>query len=219
MDKVYAIGDIHGEYDMMKTLLDNLPDDGTVIFLGDYVDRGPNSRKVMQTVLTMKDAIKIIGNHDMWMFENTAYEWWNDWPETYGKNTVASYSYDKEKMREDASILVNQVGHLYYEWDGKVFSHSGGHPHKTLEENTTNDWLWFRHPVKDADYAIDGRYSVHGHTPVYDVWVGNDRCNVDTGCGKGGSLSCAEFIKGKRFPVKRHTVDRLLNYKWSDIVT
>lgn len=209
-EKYYAIGDIHGMYREMIELLDQIPEDAHVIFLGDYVDRGPDSRKVLDYVLSRPNSTILIGNHDMMGYEYGKYGWWPEWAEMWGESTIASYDGDVTKMTEVLTLLVNRCGEAYHIVDDNLFSHSGGNPTKTVYDQTVNDWFWFRYPVATANYQIEHYYSVHGHTPYPEPLILADRAGLDQGCVFGakdgmGGMTLGVFERGVRGPVETIT--------------
>lgn len=211
-DKIYAIGDIHGMYDSLMELMAKIPDDAFVVFLGDYVDRGPDSKKVLDYVLNRENSVRCLGNHDEMfigyfsdkMSEIKDIPNYVGYDNSYGKETFKSFGYDEELMAEYA-VKLHQKTVLYYVTDTHFFSHSGGNPSKSIVEQTRDDLLWFRSPNKKKDYAIDGRYTVHGHTPVNKPFMSENRLDIDTGACFGGKLTCAVFdtsIENARQPIE-----------------
>lgn len=211
--KIYAIGDIHGMYEHMKVMLDVIGDDGQIILLGDYVDRGPDSKKVLKHILADDSIIKLIGNHDHMAYTYAKNrEPYDLYPTQFGAATLESYEGNMEELFYDMDTLMKK-GAFFHETTSHVFSHSGGNPGLHIEENTTHDWIWYRHALKTANYRMDNKYTVHGHTPVKSPLILEGRCDVDTGCCyDGGHLSCAVFdaeIKDK--PVEVIMIDHDLN--------
>lgn len=208
MSKIYTIGDIHGELDKLNNLLDklNMQSTDTVVCLGDYVDRGPDSYGVIERLLQLKrqcNCIFIAGNHDVQFWDDdkfrseykpaSRYQFWDQGAkETYNSyikaGKVPSVHYDFYKMLEPYYILeLNGEKHL--------FVHGGYNRHKLIEEQKNKSvFFWDRdllgaaiaHSKRTVDdnYPFknkDGfKYIYVGHTPVQ-YW-GYDKpilfCNV-----------------------------------------
>lgn len=195
----YAIGDIHGRYNKLEKLLKTIKPSSKdkIVFLGDYVDRGPKSRKVVAAVkeLVQDGHWAVLGNHDdmfvKWYFhpQNPDYIMWK---EHYLKPTLHSYHrgwFDKETLKEHIHFLKGLP--KCYTTKTFQFFHSG---------DVFNP-LWGR--PYDSDHTDTGHYIVHGHTPAAQVFIGKNRCCLDTGCGwsKGGKLSCGVFEEGTKRPL------------------
>lgn len=197
---IYAITDIHGEEDKLHKVLSQfvLKDDDKVIFLGDYVDRGKRSMFVVNIIKKMVErgqAVALKGNHDEMMVKwyrnqnDPQMIWWHD---QYMKKTTKNYWYHPEggerKLQEHVQFLAGLD--TSYITETHAFFHSGDYL----------DPLWGR---PSGDFMWEGRYIVHGHTPlVGKPFVGENRCNLDTGaCFEGGVLTCGVFEPGKYKPV------------------
>jgi len=171
-NKIYAIGDIHGELDSLKDALKKINRDGgsdaRVVFLGDYVDRGPNSRGVIEFLINSVEAGKnwtcLLGNHDQ-MFSTfmedcdaqmTAdFHWLDD--RLGGKKTLASYgiNVDDIDLRQHVQIkAITTVPQEHIDWldslphshqeNGLFFAHAGIRPGVPLEQQHADDLLWIR---------------------------------------------------------------------------
>ena len=200
----YAIGDIHGCYTKLNNLLRHCADHCgenafCFVFLGDYVDRGPRSREVVELLLRRQAAapeqnICLRGNHDVLLVDAAR---GNDplvWLVNGGGETLASYGAD------DA----NDIPHEHLDWiaalplthrDAKrLFVHAGVEPGVPLERQTEESLLWIREPFL-SDPRDHGMFIVHGHTPcetgLPDLRA--NRLNLDTGACFGGPLTAAVF--------------------------
>ncbi len=211
--KVFAIGDIHGCAEELKRLLAKLPldDQSTVVFLGDYVDRGPDTKGVIQTILelqTRHHVVALLGNHEDMMLEFI-----RDPSSTLagffilngGSATLASYITGGNNYEiPDAHIHFLQNLNLFYETDTHFFVHAGvpDVPLRKLDtEQHRNDLLWIRNAFMDSRFKWE-KVIVHGHTPIDQVEITKTRVNLDTGCVFNGSLSAIEVHSGAIYQVK-----------------
>jgi len=210
--RIYAIGDIHGRDDMLEELLARIAEDlgggeGRLIFLGDYVDRGPDSRAVLDRLLTIRETapetVFLKGNHEAIMLDYLAepddLPQWLDWG---GEETLESYEVDTLGKSGPAIVaeflaaapkahldFLNALALTHMEGD-YLFVHAGVRPGRPLEAQVEEDLIWIRGKFHNA--APDERPDqvvVHGHTPtaqpVDDGW----RISVDTGACYGGMLT------------------------------
>lgn len=220
---LYAIGDIHGQIDMLHDTLALITQDGgadaSIVFLGDYTDRGPDSAAVLDLLIAGRDAGKpwtfIKGNHDR-MFEwfladypkHEAYlpvelNWLN--PRMGGDTTLASYGVDagpKRRMLDvhaearaavpDAHLAFLKSLTLTYQMDDLFFAHAGIAPDVPLDAQDEEDLLWIRKPFHDFT-TPHPKLIVHGHTPINTATHYGNRINLDTGAGYGKALTAAAF--------------------------
>lgn len=222
----YALSDIHGHYDLLQRALDWIEKDsgnepGTiVIFGGDYVDHGPDSRKVLDRLQAGPGDEEITwwflaGNHEQLMIE-TAYEagLWNSWMDNGGAATFSNYVLasepeplvDTKALTEHRQFLMRMK--LWIQDKGRIFVHAGlkdvGAGHYTLANQNPLDMLWIK--PKDMDAAWPSRLKklvVHGHKP-FDRGVPGKRVCIDGGAGtKGGGLIVAKFNDKQLEPTHR----------------
>ena len=194
----YAIGDIHGCLDKLTAMLERIESwqsGGTVVFLGDYVDRGPDSAGVIQLLMngpqkTGWEWIALKGNHEDMMVScirgDNPLDWWIG---NGGAETVLSYKGGvKNEHLEWAAGLP-----LMHSDTHRIFVHAGVDETLPIEEQTEQALLWSRKPPHySGEYW--GKHLVHGHTPSENnpSTVGN-RTNLDSAAVFGGKLSCAIF--------------------------
>lgn len=220
---IYAVGDIHGQLADLHRVLDLIEADGgpdaRIVFVGDYTDRGPDSRGVLDALIEGKalgrDWITLMGNHDRmfaWFMQDyprhEAYlpielGWLN--PRLGGDTALGSYGVhftDKERMlhvHAQARAAVPQA-HLdflrgldmTYETDDLFFAHAGIRPGVALDQQDPEDLLWIRKEFH-KDTRDHGKLIVHGHTPVERATHYGNRINLDTGAGYGNPLTAAVF--------------------------
>jgi serine/threonine protein phosphatase 1 len=210
MNKIFAIGDIHGCLEKLKDLMpktgiDNQND--TLIFIGDYIDRGKFSSEVVDHVIRLQNEYKKVvclrGNHEDMLAHYL--EGMNE--EMYlnngGINTLHSYeiilSDDiKERKRKIPARHRKFFESLlpYYETEDYIFVHAGMKPGLSLQEQTMHDLLWIRHEFIDAEYDF-GKTVVFGHTPLNNPLINKNMIGIDTGAVYGGKLTCVELPKIK----------------------
>lgn len=214
--RLYAVGDIHGcadQLDALLTLIDNEPADGLekqLVFLGDYVDRGPDSRRVVDRLIAVGEerprTVFLKGNHEAAMLDfldaPDAEAAWLNWG---GAETLQSYGITEIFSREPhlvAAEFSNRLPaahraffdglRLYSAAADYLFVHAGVRPGVPLEAQEERDLLWIRGEFHNA--APDSRPDkvvVHGHHPVKKPLDAGWRIDVDTGACYGGKLTAA----------------------------
>ena len=218
---IYAIGDIHGRADLLLNLLDRIDADAGefagqvhLVFLGDYIDRGLQSRQVIETLLGDRmnpyETHFLNGNH-----EDALLSFLSDphfgpkWAAYGGRETLVSYG-----VKPPRSMSLNA------EWDdahnaflrafpsahqtffrtlptrvqigGYGFVHAGLRPGKKFAEQDDHDLMWIRDEFLDGSSAFDVMV-VHGHTPIDAPHHDHRRINVDTGAYFTGRLTAAKL--------------------------
>ncbi|MGA3279441.1 MAG: metallophosphoesterase family protein [Smithella sp.] len=210
MNKIFAIGDIHGCLEKLKDLMpktgiDNQND--TLIFIGDYIDRGKFSSEVVDHVIRLQKEYKKVvclrGNHeDMFAhyLEGTNEDMYLN---NGGINTLHSYeiilSDDTEERKRKIPAEHRKFFESllpYYETEDYIFVHAGMKPGLSLQEQTMHDLLWIRHEFIDAEYDF-GKTVVFGHTPLNNPLINKNMIGIDTGAVYGGKLTCVELPKIK----------------------
>lgn len=204
MSYTYVVGDIHGCYDKLQDVLDKayehylrlgLEGKATIICLGDYVDRGPQSAQVVKYLRDSLETGKnnlicLKGNHEDMMVEAE-----DVWFRNGGFETVKSYqdfypNVWEDMMASDAEWM-NSLPTIH--WDThRVYVHAAVNSHAPLEEQAPHANLWPRYP-QGFDEPAHGRHIVHGHTPQNKVLLLKNRTNIDTGSCFGGPLTVAVF--------------------------
>lgn len=199
MRYTFAIGDIHGCADRLYAMIDKIemarPDGGTVVFLGDYVDRGPNSRGVIGRIMAGPKSekwkwIALKGNHEDMMVSCIRgidpITWWLG---NGGTETVMSY----DGRVSDGHLKWADSLSEKHEDKHRLYVHAGVDETTPWNEQESRDLLWKRFPP-DWSGNYWGKHLVHGHTPskLHPITIGN-RTNLDSACVFGGTLSCAVF--------------------------
>ena len=167
MSRLLAIGDIHGCLTALDALLASLdlgPQD-RLVFLGDYVDRGPNTRGVIERLLELekqKRHIFLRGNHEEWMLKaRVDREWLHSWWEVGGQETVESYGARTLKDIPRAHWAFLERTKLFFESEGHIFVH-GASATEPLEETGAYWLLWRR--IYDIEPHPSGKRVIVGHT-------------------------------------------------------
>jgi serine/threonine protein phosphatase 1 len=226
---VYAIGDIHGRYDLLKGLLAQIAADfparavgrrPILIFLGDYVDRGADSARVIEALLWLKrrgdlDVRLLKGNHEQAMLGFLdAPATGAAWLRFGGAETLTSYGVlvpegdegddglararDELLERMPASHLRLLQGlELMLQVGDYVFVHAGVKPRTALAAQEENDLLWIRKDFLEAKGPFE-KVVVHGHTWIGDrPQVFDHRIGVDTGAFMTGALTAVRLEDGE----------------------
>ncbi len=200
---IWAIGDIHGclrELENLIELIDPTEND-KLIFIGDYIDRGPDSKGVVDYLIELSkktNCIFLRGNHEA-MLLDTVYNNANIdlWIYNGAHSTWRSYgSLEELKLNSEHLKFYNET--KYYHIEGNyLFVHGGVRPNIELEKQDSLDIIWIREEFilknHNLPYII-----VFGHTPAEDVMFLDDKIGIDTGCVYGGKLSAVnltEFIE------------------------
>jgi serine/threonine protein phosphatase 1 len=217
--RVYAIGDIHGCLGLLKTLHERIAADAerhagcrrVIVYLGDYVDRGLDSRGVIDLLLSEPlpgfERIHLKGNH-----EDTVLRFLEDeqvgpgWLAYGGAPTLYSYGIQPPDSATDADGLARAreelaqklpPDHLAFlrelvlthEEGGYLFVHAGLRPAVALESQDPEDLMWIRDEFLRSDEDF-GRVVVHGHSITDEPEVRVNRIGIDTGAFASGRLTC-----------------------------
>ncbi len=189
--KIVAIGDIHGCANSLADLLDKLkPHSGSLfVFIGDYIDRGPDSRRVFDLCLEFsekEECVFLRGNHEAMMLE--ALDAGDDfmWKYNGGRTTI-----DSLKMRWPAEFRNSVYDRFirdtlfYYETDDFFFTHGGIRPGETILESLKADdydaFLWERNHISHPEPVWE-KPVVFGHTPIQKPINEPLKIGIDTGC-------------------------------------
>ncbi len=187
-----AVGDIHGCLESLNALLDRLnpSSDDHLLFVGDYIDRGPDSRGVIDRLLDLRESISctfLRGNHEAMMIDYLDSGAFSLWRMNGGVSTLQSY------LKGEGSEVHIPATHaefvretkLYHETDDFLFVHAGLRPDLTVEENLDRPdeevLLWERGHLEASGLAWE-KPVVCGHTPQPDPISHEKLILIDTGC-------------------------------------
>ncbi|WP_293866579.1 metallophosphoesterase family protein [uncultured Alsobacter sp.] len=217
--RIYAVGDVHGRVDLLRELRDLVADDLTgfsdpviTVFLGDYVDRGPDSRQVLDMLVARDWPTPIMalrGNHELaFMSFLDEPAMWAQWQSYGALPTLASYGVDVRKLMtsgptgevltaiHDELLAALPPDHLVFLKDLRdrtaagdyFFCHAGIRPGVPLEQQSAMDLVTIREPFLSSGETF-GRIIVHGHTPLEIPQVRANRIGIDTGAYATGHLT------------------------------
>jgi len=226
--RVYAIGDIHGRLDLLRRLRALIIDDlarapvarPVVVYLGDYVDRGPASREVIEALIADPMAgateIHLKGNHeDLLLRFHDSGDLGETWLMNGGGATLASYGVEAADDPFDALWRLDELRselrqrlparHLAFlrglaldhREGGYMFVHAGVRPGVALAAQSAEDRIWIRDEFLSSD-ADFGAFIVHGHTPRPAPVAKENRIGIDTMAYRSGTLTCLALEGAKR---------------------
>jgi len=203
MERIFAFGDIHGCFNKLCTLVDmvgiNSKKD-TVIFIGDYIDRGKESYEVVDYLINLKSLYKNIvflkGNHESLLLDYLQGRNVTTFLENGGRQTLESYNIrnfdgDDDPIPPSHMEFFSSLK-LYHETEEFIFVHAGLKDNIALEDQLESDMLWIRKPFINSDFDF-GRRVVFGHTPVKRPLVHPNKIGIDTGAVFGNKLTCVEL--------------------------
>ena len=192
------------------------PKDGdTVVFVGDYVDRGPASCDVIELALdlerTKAETVFLKGNHEdmMLSFLGLPGRYGESFLFNGGVTTMESYGLREDDLSEAIHHIPPRHVDFYkrlsvnYLRPPYLFVHAGISPLLQLEEQQTEDMLWIRQEFIFNPHRVDATV-VFGHTPMRGVMIDLPyKLGIDTGLVYGGKLTCVEFTEGALYQVDR----------------
>lgn len=191
-ENIIAIGDIHGCYRSVKALLEKLEvyDERQLLFVGDYIDRGPSSRQVVELMLELKktrDCIFLRGNHEQMILDTIDRGRAGLWLHNGGDTTLQSYGL----CRDDLNLPVEHIDFfrntkLYHQTRNYFFVHAGLPPNQTIKQSLEDpealrEFLWTRDHLNTIETAWEKKV-VFGHTPRTIPIEKNNMIGIDTGC-------------------------------------
>lgn len=197
MNRLIAIGDIHGEYYKLKSLIEKLElkNSDTLIFLGDYIDRGFYSKEVIDYLLKCEKKCKCIflmGNHEYYFLKSHKNEYAKDFFLTYGGiQTIDSYGSYKNILKTHKNFFEKLKP--YYSTNNFLFVHAGIRPDKNLDEQETIDFYVIRDNFINYKHKLKQKI-IFGHTPFKTPYIEEDKIGIDTGCGKSENGYLTAYI-------------------------
>ena len=225
--RVLAIGDVHGMYEKLIKLMDKIrfnPDEDLLIFLGDYIDRGPDPGRCLQYIFALQQqypdvVVCLMGNHEVMMssyfmqkrgnYNNLIVDYAGSWLDNGGLETLKQLDEMDEGTKEELLQWVMNLP-VKYQYQDYFFCHAGVDPDVPLAVQNEFDMLWRRQQWWEQ-YKGEETLVV-GHTPVQKVmkltgkerrtpkplFLANHVIMCDTGAYmSGGKLSCVDVLAGK----------------------
>lgn len=200
---LYVIGDIHGEYDKLKELYNKIivhrdaynKIGASLCFVGDYIDRGPDSNSVLGFVRSLVDSnpkdlgwdqrvVALMGNHELMAFTDK-----ESWILNGGIQTYKSYGDDYWAFFKHPDYQWIKKLPKYYVQGKVAVAHAGiDDSELRAEDHSIDDLLWSR-KLRMHEHDIY-KYTVHGHTPMKEPIVASCVAYIDTGAVFGGKLTC-----------------------------
>lgn len=216
---VSVIGDIHGRIDLLDQLLGQMPDDGTTVFVGDLIDRGDQSRAVLERIAELTTGapgrfVCLMGNHEKMMldFIDRTAERGGRWLRNGGLQTLASFGVSGVTDSSEGDLLLDARDDLRAALDPALEDWM-----RALPLSWRSGTLWCVHaaadparPMTDQDPRVllwghrdflskprrDGQWVAHGHTPVDTPAAAQSRIPTDTGAYYSGRLTAAHIRPG-----------------------
>jgi len=207
-ERTYIIGDIHGCLGMLTKLMDKIDwrsDRDTLIFLGDYIDRGENSKGVVDLMLKLLETSShvhcLMGNHEDIFLNFLAGEDITTFLANGGETTLESYHVDGEVLIPPDHITFFKSLRTWIELDDYYVVHAGFRPGVEIEGQTQEDLIWIRDSFIFSDYDF-GKKVIFGHTPFTKPLVTDNKIGLDTGAVYGNRLTCLELSRMKFYSVE-----------------
>ena len=203
MQKIFAVGDIHGCYEKLRKLMDKLPIDmqrDQLLFIGDYVDRGPSSINVLDYLIDLKKRspgiIFLKGNHEDMLQKYLDGSDRFTYLLNSGQQTLDAYL-NNRKASEDYPVPAEHLEflkalRLYHQTEEYIFVHAGLRDGIPLESQKEADMLWIRDEFIYSDYDF-GKRVIFGHTPFKEPLVQVNKIGIDTGAVYGNQLTCLQL--------------------------
>ena len=217
MGRIFAIGDIHGCLSKLEALIPQIEidrDNDTLVFIGDYIDRGDDSKGVIDFLLDLRERIGTVvclkGNHEE-MFLDYLCNGKNEgmYLLNGGDATIASYGYRETRGGVKVDVPETHMNFfrsllLWYETEQYIFVHAGLRDEISLENQDPSDLLWIRYEFIRSSYDF-GKTIVFGHTPVShaEPLFLPGRIGIDTGAVYGGPLTCVELLSQKVYQAQQ----------------
>jgi serine/threonine protein phosphatase 1 len=233
--RAYAIGDIHGRLDLLNALITEIerdiaarpPAKNFIIFLGDLIDRGPDSAGVVERLRTYRHSnarvVFLGGNHEEVLLEilSGKLDVLPSWLKFGGAECAASYGIDVDALRQaDERVAIDMVrakvpqAHREFlegmadtfSFGDYLFVHAGIRPGLAIEHQDRKDLRWIRDPFL-SDAKEHGFVVVHGHTIEEDVQERPNRIGIDTGAYRTGVLTAVAIEGDRRWFLTGRTED------------
>lgn len=219
---IYVCSDLHGRYDLYNKMLETIKFNkkDTLYILGDAIDRGPESIKLLQQIMKQKNVVLLKGNHEKMMLQYLKTQNIYDamvWEYNGGEETHNQYKKLTEKEKQDIFYYLNNLPN-YVILPGVILVHAGINNNikstnieEFMEAQDVDDLVWIREPFINRPTNIENYTVIFGHTPTKHLQRTRNRCTIwvdliheykiGIDCGAysdtEGQLCCIELIEGK----------------------
>jgi serine/threonine protein phosphatase 1 len=187
IQRIFAIGDIHGCYDPLVKLLERIPIDwprDRLVFMGDYIDRGLQSFEVVEYLIELQErhpgTVFLKGNHEQMLEDYLS-----------GKDRM-TYLYNGGQQIPPAHLRFFGSLRLMFETEDYIFVHAGLRQNVVPEKQSPEDLLWIRDSFINSRHSF-GKRVVFGHTPFEEPRVEPNKIGIDTGAVFGNKLTCVQL--------------------------
>ncbi len=215
MERIFAVGDIHGCYTKLVDLMERIKihnKKDILVFLGDYIDRGDQSREVVDYLVRLKkqrpNTVFLLGNHEQMLLEYLNGEMVKPYLINGGQKTLNSYMGQKGVKAPQDPMALFPMEHLeffnslipLFEFQDYIFVHAGLRCGIPIERQKPSDLLW----IREDFYFSKGEFEktiVFGHTPFPEPFVFNNKIGIDTGAVYGNKLTAVELSARKFYSV------------------
>jgi serine/threonine protein phosphatase 1 len=205
--KIFIVGDVHGCLEMLKRLMDSIgwsPETDRLIFLGDFIDRGTQSRGVIDYVIEVSKLSErvecLMGNHERILLDFLDGKDTNTFFLNGGMATLNSYRTEQQRyggfLIPDEHQRFFRSLKLLIELDDYYVVHAGFRPGVPIENQSTEDLLWIRDSFIFSNHFF-GKRVIFGHTPFAQPLVMENKIGLDTGAVYGNKLTCLELPSWK----------------------
>lgn len=204
MENLYAIGDVHGCLTALESVMEQIDFDANqrggrakIVFVGDYIDRGPDSAGVVEYVEGLPslyptyDFVFLRGNHEQFILDYYINPYDRIWYMNGGTETIQSYEEKGWDLERHKKFFLSTE--LYHQHGPYLFVHANIDPELRMEDQREHNFLWarqfddYRGPYKEADFVV------RGHTPGNGVKLLTHQMNIDTACVFGGYLTAVRL--------------------------
>lgn len=228
--RIYVIGDVHGCLDQLqeahgnvaRDLAENPAADWRLVHVGDYVDRGSDSRGVVDALIAARSRderiVCLLGNHDEMMAMSLTGDWeWNEmWLRNGGIQTLDSYGMSRDEIERRISRGLGYEDIVPAEHQNFLLGlprslrlgdfflcHAGIDPDLPLDAQDEEALVWIRHKFLNSSAEYEA-VIIHGHTPVRTIDVRPNRLGIDTGAVFGGELTCVVLEGRTKARISEH---------------
>ena len=209
MENIFAIGDIHGCHDPLLELLERIPIDWSrdqLVFMGDYIDRGPKSFEVVDHLVGLKalhpGIVFLKGNHEQMLADYLSGKDRVTYLYNGGQQTLESYMKHARPAMPypipDPHLRFFESLALFHETENYIFVHAGLRQDVPLDQQGPEDLLWIREKFIYTTRSF-GKRVVFGHTPFDEPLVEPNKIGIDTGAVFGNKLTCLQLPEEKFF--------------------